>query len=507
MGESEFPPQPTLRVGRYTVQGVLARGGMATVHVGRLLAEGGFARTVAIKRLHSHLAHDPEFVTGFLDEARLCARIRHPNVVPTLDVVSAEGEVWIVMEYVEGLPLSFLSRAAAGRMPLRIASAIMSDVLRGLHAAHEATDDQRTPLRIVHRDVSPQNVLTGVDGISRVIDFGIAKAISNRVSTQEGQVKGKLNYMAPEQVNGDPLDRRTDLFAASVVLWELITGARLFEGETPMAVIKQVFEGEIELPSMLRHGVPPALDAVVMRGLSRDPAERFQTALEMEEALEAVMPPAPVREVAAYVREQGTGELARRADTVRLVEDVSSDPAREVTGATAVAVAVSGTSVPAVTPPTTADAPAAAPAELATRAVTGTASVTSLAPPPRARPPAHRRWTMPVVGGVLGGALLLAVLGVGVRAGRHAASSGLAMSTTEARPAPAPSASHEVERLAASASAQPAATESAAPASSAEAATGLPSASPSASASPPRKGRSPHRPRPAATTDDMYSRE
>src|SRR5262245_51026591 len=166
-------------IGRYALHGELASGGMATVHLGRLLGPVGFSRTVAIKRLHAQYAQDPEFVSMFLDEARLAARIRHPNVVPTLDVVATSGELFLVMEYVPGESLSRLARAARDRMermPPRIVSAIMSGVLHGLHAAHEAKSERGEPLGIVHRDVSPQNVLVGTDGVARVLDFGVAKA-------------------------------------------------------------------------------------------------------------------------------------------------------------------------------------------------------------------------------------------------------------------------------------------------------------------------------------------
>src|SRR5437868_956560 len=179
-------------VGRYAIFDEIASGGMATVYLGRLTGSGGFARTVAIKRLHPQFAKDPEFVTMFLDEARLAARIRHPNVVPTLDVVAASGELFHVMEYVQGESLSHLARGLktrSERVPLRILLRIMNDVLQGLHAAHEARDERGVPLCIVHRDVTPQNVLVGVDGVARLLDFGVAKAAGRAHTTQDGQIK------------------------------------------------------------------------------------------------------------------------------------------------------------------------------------------------------------------------------------------------------------------------------------------------------------------------------
>ena len=220
-------------VGRYALHHEIASGGMAVVHIGRLMGPVGFARTVAIKRLHPHLAHNPEFVAMFLDEARLAARIRHPNVVSTLDVVATEGELFVVMEYVPGDALARLLFTASSRgesVPLAIASSIMVDVLHGLHAAHEASDERGQPLGLVHRDVSPHNVLVGTDGAAHLIDFGIAKAAGRAQVTREGQLKGKLAYMAPEQLKGSSggakVDRRADVFAVGTILWEIVTGHR-----------------------------------------------------------------------------------------------------------------------------------------------------------------------------------------------------------------------------------------------------------------------------------------
>ncbi|HSQ67748.1 MAG TPA: serine/threonine-protein kinase, partial [Polyangiaceae bacterium] len=217
-------------IGRYVLCDAIASGGMATVHLGRLLGPVGFSRTVAIKRLHPHFARDPEFVAMFLDEARLAARIRHPNVVSTLDVVVLQGELFVVMDYVHGEALSKLIRAN-GAVPPPIAASIIAGVLYGLHAAHEAKTDDGAPLHIVHRDISPQNVLVGVDGSARVVDFGVAKAVGRLQTTREGALKGKIAYMSPEQISTDSVDRRTDIYAASVVLWEMLTGKRLYQAD------------------------------------------------------------------------------------------------------------------------------------------------------------------------------------------------------------------------------------------------------------------------------------
>jgi eukaryotic-like serine/threonine-protein kinase len=186
-----------------------------------------------------------------LDEARLVARIAHPNVIPTLDVVESDGEVFLVMEYVRGVTLAHLMRAAkkAGRdVPPIVAGGIVSAVLQGLLAAHEATDDFGTPLHLVHRDVSPQNVLVGADGMVRLLDFGIAKTIGLQ-TTRKGKLKGKLSYMAPEQLRNEPVSSRTDLYGAAVILWELLTGRRLFQSENEAETVNKVLNAAVPPPS------------------------------------------------------------------------------------------------------------------------------------------------------------------------------------------------------------------------------------------------------------------
>src|ERR1700722_11590150 len=272
---------------------------MATVHLGRLLGHVGFARTVAIKRLHPKFAQDPDFVSMFLDEARLAARIRHPNVVPTIDVVATSGELFLVMEYVQGESLARLVRISRDKDTLispNVVTTIMAAVLQGLHAAHEARDERGDPLGIVHRDVSPQNILVGTDGMARVLDFGVAKAAGRIQTTREGQLKGKLGYMAPEQFGGE-VARTPDVYAGSVVLWEALTGQRLFAGESGPATMKMVLEGGAVAPSCHAPGIPPALDALTLRGLDRDPLRRFPTASAMALELEDCLTPVPASRI------------------------------------------------------------------------------------------------------------------------------------------------------------------------------------------------------------------
>jgi serine/threonine-protein kinase len=309
----------------------IASGGMATVHLGRLLGPVGFARTVAIKRLHPHFARDPEFVAMFLDEARLAARIRHPNVVPTLDVVALDGELVLVMEYVPGESLGSLVRAVGQRkenVPIPYAVSITAGALRGLHAAHEATDEQGKPLGMVHRDISPQNILVGVDGVARVLDFGVAKAAGRVQVTRDGQLKGKIAYMSPEQIRSSETDRRTDIYAAGVVLWEMLTGQRLFSAENEIAVFHKVFEGIVQRPSEVNPYIPAALDAIVVRALAKSPADRFATARDMAAELEGAVPLVSNARVGEWVEATGAGTLASRTQAVTRIE-LESSPAAE----------------------------------------------------------------------------------------------------------------------------------------------------------------------------------
>jgi len=304
---------------RVVVGGVLGTGGMATVHLATMRGAAGFARTVAVKRMHPHVAADPELAAMFADEARLAARVRHPNVVPTFDVLGDDDMLQIVMEYVHGVTVAELAKLVAARgerIPPPVGLAIVRDALQGLHAAHEAVDESGEPLRIVHRDVSPQNILVGTDGIARVLDFGIAKARTRAYQTRaDAGIRGKLAYMAPEQLDGQPASRSTDLFAASVVLWEVLTGKRLFAGETEAQTVFLVL-AEVPAPSSVDPVLAP-LDAVVLRGLARDPAERWTSAREMALALAEAAPLAEAAETAQWVEQIAEPHLRECGARVR----------------------------------------------------------------------------------------------------------------------------------------------------------------------------------------------
>ena len=314
------------RVGRYEVYAEIASGGMATVHFGRQLGHVGFSRLVAIKRLHPHIAKDPDFVSMFLDEARLATRIRHANVVPTLDVVAAAGELILVMDYVHGESLARLLATMATRkerVDPHVATTIGIGMLEGLHAAHEAKNERGLALEIVHRDVSPQNVLVGVDGAARVFDFGIAKAVDRLHTTQDGSLKGKIAYMSPEQLDNAPVDRRTDVWAASVVLWELLVGKRLFVADSQAALIRVIMTKPVPAPSSL--GCPLELDAVLARGLAKDPNERFSTAREMAVAIEEAFASAPARTVSKWVDDVAKSSLDARARLLDAIDRGAAD--------------------------------------------------------------------------------------------------------------------------------------------------------------------------------------
>ncbi len=316
------------QIGRYSLHDVIATGGMATVHFGRLVDPLGFSRTVAIKRLHAHLVDNPNLVAMLRDEARIGARIRHPNVVPITDAMAADGEVFLVMDYVHGLSLSALLANVLDGAPapaLEVTLAIMANMLSGLHAAHEARGEDGRPLGIIHRDISPQNVLLGTDGIARIMDFGIAKAAGRSQHTEDGSLKGKLSYMAPEQLSaeGKRIDRRVDIYSASVVLWEMLTRRRLFKGE-PGEVMAKIVKGDIQPPSACASDVPPELDAIVLRGLVRDRENRYGTAIEMADALARIHPGAPARFVGSWVEQAGGPALLKRGAVLASIERASS---------------------------------------------------------------------------------------------------------------------------------------------------------------------------------------
>jgi eukaryotic-like serine/threonine-protein kinase len=308
---------PRVRLGPYELLLDLASGGMASVILAIHRGAAGFERLVVVKRVHRRHLDNQEFRHMFRDEARLASSIRHANVAGVIDVIESEGELCLVMEYFESLSLASLVRAASDRnlrLSPAVASRILSDTLAGLHAAHEAADIRRHRLGIVHRDVSPQNIIVDTGGVSRVIDFGIAKAETRITHTKSGFVKGKLGYMSPEQVEALPVDRRSDLFSTAVVLFETLSGRPLFSTDDEFETMRKVLAGDLPDLREAISGLSSDLETVLRKALSRAPADRFQTALLFQEALERAAPPAPAHEVGALVTELARDELVSRHD-------------------------------------------------------------------------------------------------------------------------------------------------------------------------------------------------
>jgi serine/threonine protein kinase len=295
----------------------LASGGMAEVHVARHVGGAGFERMVVVKRVHRHLLQSRDFYDMFREEARVASTIHHPNVVPVVDVVEAEGELFLVLEYVDSATLATLLRVLSVQgwlLPAPVISRIVLDALAGLGAAHEAVDLAGQPMEIVHRDVSPQNIIVDVGGMTRLIDFGIAKAAHRICQTRAGQLKGKTSFMSPEQARGEALDPRSDLFSLGIVLHEALTGERLFAAETAYESLLRIVSADVAPPSAHRDDVPPELDRVVAKALARDRQERFQTADEFAEALAGACPPATHKDVAAFI-EYCVGDRLRQRRT------------------------------------------------------------------------------------------------------------------------------------------------------------------------------------------------
>ncbi|MBW2453516.1 MAG: serine/threonine protein kinase [Deltaproteobacteria bacterium] len=281
---------------------------MAQISLGKVVGVGGFERLVAIKAMHPHMMEEQDYVDMFLDEARLAARIRHPNVVATLDVDQDDQGPFLVMEFVEGPTLAQMVkhlRKERQTLPLEVTLRIVVDTLNGLHAAHELTGKDKQPLSLVHRDVSPSNVIVGFDGITRLTDFGVARARVRLHSTRNSAVKRKLAYLPPEQLTEDDVDRRADIYAAGVVLWEALTSRRLFTAKSEAKLLVMLMAGATRTPREVNPEVPEPISDVCMRALALRPARRFATAADFAEALEdaasrAGMRTAKARQVGDY---------------------------------------------------------------------------------------------------------------------------------------------------------------------------------------------------------------
>src|SRR5688572_14349718 len=276
--------------GKYRILSQLGEGGSATVYLAVARGPSGFSKLVVLKTLKRSVSDEPELQRMFLNEARLAARLNHPNVVQTNEVIEDRGLPVIVMEYLEGQPLAKLLLVARGGLPLTTHLRVIADALNGLHHAHELTDFDGTRLGLVHRDMTPQNVFVTYDGHTKVLDFGIAKlAGANRPETETGVIKGKLRYMPPEQITGENIDRRTDIYAVGVMLWEAAAGEQMWKGLTDAQVMHQVLNGKIPSPRTVRPDVPERIEQICMKALSSDPEERHATAAELEADLEGAL--------------------------------------------------------------------------------------------------------------------------------------------------------------------------------------------------------------------------
>ncbi|QSQ20796.1 protein kinase [Pyxidicoccus parkwayensis] len=320
--------------GKYELLRKIASGGMGQVFLAREHGTG-FERLVVLKLILPHLAEDDEFLSMFLDEAGLVARLTHPNLITILDLSEIEGRHCLAMEYVQGddvRRLDKFTRAQGKSLPVGLILRIIADAAAGLHYAHQARDAQGKPLKLVHRDVSPQNILVGFDGGVKVIDFGVAKAATSSQNTATGVLKGKYPYMSPEQANGHSIDARSDLFALGVVMWELMTGKRLFKGESDMMTLRLVKDCQVPRPSQLNPRLPPGLDEIILKALAPTPDGRyadcgaFRLALE-DYALNLRLPSSSAH-LSAFLRELYAERIATESDPAKLdqlAEDADLD--------------------------------------------------------------------------------------------------------------------------------------------------------------------------------------
>jgi serine/threonine-protein kinase len=410
--------------GRFEVIRPLARGGMAEVYLARQVGQASFERLVAVKTIRSRHADDPVFQRMFFDEIRVASDLRHPNVVSLIDA-GVDGEVtWLAMEYLAGRPLADVLDLVrkTERLPLAFTLEVIVGAARGLHYAHQKRDLSGQPLHIVHRDISPQNLFVTYDGVTKVLDFGIAKALHRAEQTEVGVVKGKVAYMSPEQTAADPLDARSDQFSLGICLWEFLARRRLFEGETARQTMAQVVFAEIPPPSAFSDEVPPVLDEIVLRALNRDRDERFSSCAAFADALFAhahaegllsgplpvvqvlkrLFPPGDESFLAPHVRAAGPGEPTGPG---RPVVDSAVATVGALSPAGAARLGVEDAE-DAPTVPLRSALPIGEPA-----APASTSATTSLSPPPTSSPPAPtetataplvspRRALPPIFGGV-----------------------------------------------------------------------------------------------------------
>ena len=318
--------------GQYLLLKKIATGGMAELFLGKQIGIEGFEKPVVLKRILSHLAENDEFTTMFLDEARVAARLNHPRIVQIFDLGQEGDAYFIAMEYIRGHDLrKLVKRAQTLREPLPLAFAvqILVGVLEGLDHAHRKTDERGRPINLVHRDVSPQNILVSYEGDVKLVDFGIAKASTQIYQTRVGILKGKYAYMSPEQAQGKPVDRRSDIFAAGILLWEITTGQRLFRQASEIETLRKVIDCQIETPSSVDPEYPQELEKIVLRALEKETVNRFQDAREMQLALTDFMKSrgmvASSARLAEYMRRLFAKEIEVATEEVRILLEARPD--------------------------------------------------------------------------------------------------------------------------------------------------------------------------------------
>jgi len=313
--------------GKFQLLKKIATGGMAEIHIAKQRGMEGFEKIVVIKMILPHLANNADFVNMFLDEARIAARLTHPNIVQIYDLGRAGGTYFIAMEYVQGENLRSISKVArkhSASIPLEHIVKIASQACEGLHYAHTKTDTSGNPLHIVHRDVSPQNILVSFEGVIKLVDFGIAKAATQYAETKAGILKGKYSYMSPEQCKGKHIDNRSDVFSMGIVLWELATGVRLYKKSSELMILKEITEGKVTPPREINQQIPAELEAIILKALEKHADNRFQDALQMHLALEEFMKnrglTSSTVHLSAFMREM----FKEKLDNLRKIEEAQA---------------------------------------------------------------------------------------------------------------------------------------------------------------------------------------
>ncbi len=334
--ETAIALEGALSLGRYELVRRLAIGGMAELYLARVTGIDGFSKLLVLKRILPHLARESDFIRMFVREARIAATLHHANIVQVFDIGKVDETYFFTMEYVLGIDVRRLlldAVEAKTPVPLEHAISIIIAVAAGLHYAHEQRGDDGKELGIVHRDVSPSNILVGFDGVTKILDFGIATITRDRNATRPGSIKGKVSYMSPEQAGGEDLDRRADVFAIGILLYELTTNSYLFSGPSDLDVMRNVVEGRIKPPSFRVPGYPPELERIVMRALERNREARYPTAAQLQIELEQFafsqrleMSPRRLAEYVKAFAQPGAEELARGDHSVVIERTLGASP-------------------------------------------------------------------------------------------------------------------------------------------------------------------------------------